>query len=192
MTNATPKICAADACDATVRCKGFCGMHYRRFNAYGRTELPTTEERFWAKVDKTETCWNWTGQRTTGGYAMFSAKQKTWMAYRYVWSNYVSEIPENTEIDHICHNRLCVKPQHLRLATSKQNKENHQGPSSRSTTGIRGVYWHKASRKWRAVVGHNLVSVELGLFLTAAEAEAAVIAKRLELHTFNDADRLSA
>jgi hypothetical protein len=30
------------------------------------------EERFWAKVEKTETCWNWTAAKGTGGYGLFT------------------------------------------------------------------------------------------------------------------------
>lgn len=42
---------------------------------------------------------------------------------------------------------------------------------------------------WRAGVGHNGVKVNVGCFKTLEEAEAAVIAKRIELFTHNDADR---
>ena len=29
---------------------------------------PTLEERFWSRVDKTDTCWEWTGTRAEYGY----------------------------------------------------------------------------------------------------------------------------
>lgn len=54
-------------------------------------------------------------------------------------------------------------------------------------SGVRGVRWHKPTRKWRARIKRNGESIHVGLFATVAEAEAAVIAKRNELH--NGADR---
>src|SRR5689334_14504933 len=37
----------------------------------------TTDERFWNFVRKTETCWEWTGDRVKGGYGRFSVGRKT-------------------------------------------------------------------------------------------------------------------
>jgi hypothetical protein len=44
-------------------------------------------------------------------------------------------------------------------------------------------------RKWVARVGHDGRSFYLGAFESLEDAEAAVIAKRLELHTHNELDR---
>jgi hypothetical protein len=57
----------------------------------------------------------------------------------------------------------------LREATSAQNKGN-QKPASRNTSGLKGVGWHKARRKWRAVIIIGSKHVHLGLFDSAAEA----------------------
>jgi hypothetical protein len=58
-----------------------------------------------------------------------------------------------------------------------------------NTSGVRGVSWNKALRKWNAYVGHNWVQYKLGYFDSIEEAAASVLAKRLELHTHNDSDR---
>lgn len=44
----------------------------------------------------------------------------------------------------------------------------------------------KPKRYW-----HNGRTIACGTFLNAADAEAAVVKKRLELHTHNDLDRAS-
>lgn len=61
-----------------------------------------------------------------------------------------------------------------------------------NTSGVRGVSWHKDRRRWRAKVVHHGQSIHLGSFATVSEAERAVWAKRNELFTHNDADRMSA
>jgi len=45
------------------------------------------------------------------------------------------------------------------------------------------------SGRWRATVGHCGKQYRVGMFLDIADAEAAVIAKRNELFTNNNADR---
>lgn len=160
-------------------------------------------ERFWAKVDKTETCWLWNGQVTTNGYGAYSfteylatrikqGERREVRAHRYAWEKEHGPIPEGAEIDHICHNRLCVRPSHLRPTTRKQNGENRSGATARSKSGVRGVSQIRSSGRWRAVVGHNGKSIHVGNFGSLEEAEAAVIAKRNELHTHNDMDRKPA
>jgi hypothetical protein len=159
--------------------------------------------RFWAKVNKTETCWLWTARESANGYGTHTlreypegrlkagVKSRDVRAHRYSWELENGPIPEGMEIDHVCHTRLCVRPAHLRIATRKQNGENRQGATVLSTSGIRGVSWITAKSRWRAVVGHNGKNVHVGYYRELADAEAAVIAKRNELHTHNDLDRLA-
>jgi hypothetical protein len=159
------------------------------------------EARFWAKVEKTATCWVWTGRATTNGYGAHSfteyqsgrikenVKRHEVRAHRYSWEKAKGPIPDGMEIDHVCHNRLCVRPSHLRITTRKQNAENRSGLGSNNTSGVRGVRWVESRGRWRATVGHDGKSIHVGNFIDLAEAEAAVIAKRNELHTHNDVDR---
>lgn len=157
--------------------------------------------KFWAKVNKTGTCWLWIGNLNAKGYGAYSRteyqsgrvkqgmKYIVMAAHRYSWELANGPIPEGIEIDHICHTPACVRPTHLRLATRKQNSENRKGPTVRSKSGVRGVYWSTDKARWRAVVGHHGKQVYVGTFRDLGEAEAAVIAKRNELHTYNNVDR---
>ena len=45
--------------------------------------LERAAERFWAKVEKTETCWIWTGTRMRGGYGHLVVGGVGIRAHRY-------------------------------------------------------------------------------------------------------------
>jgi hypothetical protein len=73
-------------------------------------------ERFWAKVNKTETCWLWTGCTTRPiplGYGRIRIGHKFVVAHRYAWMQVNGPIPEGLELDHLCKVRHCVNPDHL-------------------------------------------------------------------------------
>ena len=72
--------------------------------------------RFWTRVDKTDTCWNWSGNTNNKGYGRFVVKGKRILAHRYSWVLHrPGMFPEGKVVYHICKNTLCVNPAHLRL-----------------------------------------------------------------------------
>lgn len=146
----------------------------------------STEERFWSKVDKTGECWLWTALCNHDGYGRFKYEGKMVYSHRLAYEWVYCEIPEGAQVDHRCHTRNCVRPEHLRLATHAQNQQNRRGANSDSATGIRGVGWHKQARKYYARVKLSGKMYSAGYFDTLEEAEAAVIAKRRELFTHDD------
>lgn len=151
------------------------------------------QERFWAKVDKTGDCWLWTGSLVKNGYGVFSIGRKRILAHRISYEWEYGEIPAGMQIDHRCFSHSCVRPEHLRVVTKKQQQEHMPGARGNSKSGVRGVYWHKGPGgrfpAWVAKVTHDKKEHFVGRFQTLEEAEAAVIAKRLELFTHNDVDR---
>lgn len=83
----------------------------------------TAEERFWRKLEKTETCWLWTAAKQQNGYGMFGTEpsSKVTTAHRYSYELHVGPIPEEMQIDHLCRVRACVNPAHLEVVTGLQN-----------------------------------------------------------------------
>lgn len=150
----------------------------------------TVVDRFWSKVQKTDECWMWCGTKDTWGYGQFSVRGKYVPSHRYVYELVNGPIPAGRQIDHRCHNRLCVNPAHLRAVSHKQNCENHNGATKASRSGVRGVYPYnyRGGWRWQVQVTHNGIRYWGGLFDRLADAEAAAITLRRSLHTHNDRD----
>lgn len=66
-------------------------------------------------------CWIWLGAKQTNGYGHLGYMGKTYLAHRISYQEHVGAIPEKMVLDHICHVRDCVNPDHLRPVTNAQN-----------------------------------------------------------------------
>lgn len=150
-------------------------------------------DRFVAKIDISPSgCWLWTASVNDAGYGKLAVSGHRWMrAHRFSYEYFVGAIPIGIDVDHHyrCPKR-CVNPDHLRLATRKQNIENHSGRPHRWNTpsGVRGVTWKADKGKWRASVKHRGRQYHGGYFATIEEANKAAVALRLKLFTRNDVD----
>lgn len=78
-------------------------------------------DRFWARVSFGEACWEWQGLRTRGGYGIFDLMGTRLGAHRAAWEMTHGPIPDRLMIRHDCDNRRCVRPDHLRTGTHKDN-----------------------------------------------------------------------
>lgn len=75
--------------------------------------------------------------------------------------------------DHKNNDSLDYRRENLRPTTNAQNVSNRGGANKNSKSGIRGVFWHQASKKWSATIKVNGKAISLGTFLNAIEAAAA-------------------
>lgn len=148
---------------------------------------PQEQLSFWRRVDTQGECWNWTGGKTSEGYGELTIGGCPELSHRFIYRLFVGPIPEGLMIDHVCRNRGCVNPEHLRVASAKQNGENRVAPAN-SRTGVRGVQALPNGR-YRARVKHNGVDLNFGHYETLEEAQRAVIRARNLLYTHNTPDR---
>lgn len=81
------------------------------------------KKRFWPKVDNTskEDCWNWTANKSNGGYGLIKYKNSTISAHRVSYILLKGKIPDGLVLDHLCRNRSCVNPDHLEIVTQREN-----------------------------------------------------------------------
>lgn len=78
--------------------------------------------RFWDRVEKTDTCWLWTGPLKPTGYGtQVSVRGVLYSPHRYAWIETNGSIPDGLQIDHKCRNRRCVRPSHLRVVNQRTN-----------------------------------------------------------------------
>ena len=154
-----------------------------------RSGLP---DRFWQKVVESGGCWIWIAGKTRTGYGQFNysvrGRKSSVRAHRHLYQRVVGEVDPGLVLDHVCHNRACVNPNHLRPITQKQNVENRSGPNSNSTSGYRGVTIRESGRAV-ALVMHCGKMHRAGPFDTVEEAAEAARQLRLRLFTHNDLDR---
>lgn len=85
----------------------------------------TIAKRFSTKyqVNGNTGCWDWTASKNIG-YGQIGAggkNGKPLFAHRVSYELHKGPIPKHLVIDHICRNRGCVNPDHLRVVTRLEN-----------------------------------------------------------------------
>lgn len=101
---------------------------------YGKAQMKTLHERFWAKVDKSGDCWLWIAAKDVTGYGFFRcvSGQNMRKAHRVSYELAYGPIPagqghHGTVVMHTCDTPSCVRPSHLILGTQQQNVSSASG-----------------------------------------------------------------
>lgn len=84
--------------------------------------------RFWTHVNKNgpvnaavgTPCWTWQAYHNRKGYGVSGTRRNAHLAHRMAWAIEHTD-PGEAIVMHLCDNRRCVRPDHLRLGTHQDN-----------------------------------------------------------------------
>jgi len=74
-------------------------------------------------------CWVWLRAKSTVGYGRIRIGPRLFQAHRVFYERAIGPVPEGLVLDHLCHNRACVNPNHLEPVPISVN--------SRRTTNVK-------------------------------------------------------
>lgn len=92
------------------------------------------ELRWWDRVDigTDVECWPWLQSTGSHGYGQSWDGVTVRLAHRMAWTlHHGEQVPNGMTVDHICRNRVCCNPGHLRLMTNVENARRN-GASQRT------------------------------------------------------------
>lgn len=92
------------------------------------TKNNSEASRFWESVVRSGSgCLEWTKFIDKDGYGQFKigsrkdGSRRMVRAHRWAYEQFVCDIPDGLQIDHLCRNRRCVNPEHLEPVTGLVN-----------------------------------------------------------------------
>lgn len=144
-------------------------------------------DRKWFPSEKPQKLWNGTwagkvaGRTHHSGYVDIGLLSRRYQVHRVAWLHVYGEWPKG-EIDHIDGDRANNRIANLRDVRRNENQQNVVSPRADSTSGLRGVCWHKGKRKWVANINKDNQRFELGAFDCKHEAYAAYLEAKSVLH----------
>lgn len=120
------------------------------------------------------------GSAISSGYIQIYVDGVSYLAHRLAWFYMTGDWPEN-DIDHKDRVKTHNWFLNLRKSTRRQNIH-HQPVKATSSTGVKGVYFHKGRGVYHARIRVNGKRKHLGSFATPEEAKSAYDAAAMPLH----------
>lgn len=66
-------------------------------------------------------CWEWKGHKENHGYGRMRYKGKRYRVHRAMMLVIHGELPQGKVVMHLCHNKSCCNPKHLKIGTQREN-----------------------------------------------------------------------
>lgn len=123
---------------------------------------PETGQFTWLRTSGKGYAGQIAGTRHAKGYISISVRGRMMLAHRLAWF-FANGTWPSKQIDHINGDKADNRIVNLREATNAQNHCN-RGAQKNSSTGVKGVYWFKPNRRWKAQIVVNGRSIVLGYF----------------------------
>ena len=79
------------------------------------------------RVNEETGCWEWIRCLLRSGYGQVTLNYKKYLAHRVFYLMFKGQIPKGKQIDHLCRNRACVRPNHLEIVSAAENKRRGKG-----------------------------------------------------------------
>lgn len=77
-------------------------------------EIKSPLERFLSRITvEPNGCWGWKRGHSNGYASFHVTADRSINAHQFSYEYFVGPVPEGKELDHLCHNRGCVNPDHL-------------------------------------------------------------------------------
>ena len=124
-------------------------------------------------------CWVWMGCVANSGYglAQSNRRSKVMSAHRLSYESYKGDIPQGMVVSHSCDTPLCVNPNHLRLATHKQNSEEMMA-KRRQAFGERAAKAKLTEAQVKFIRESNLSHRKLGEMFNVSHANIGYIKRQ--------------
>jgi hypothetical protein len=117
--------CTIEGCGRPTRSWNLCSRHYYKSRTKGLDGDYTVvnDNKLRLKTNSVidqNGCWIW-AKSTWNGYGKTILSGKVMQAHRASWKTFVGNIPIGVQVNHKCHVRDCINPDHLYLGDQKQN-----------------------------------------------------------------------
>ena len=149
--------------------RGIRGAQVSKQKTYDRGSV---EQRMLARIEKTGTCWLWTGPRSGAGYIRIMADGRQQQAHRVAYKLWVGPIPPGLTIDHLCRVRWCMNPAHMEPVTQGENVRRGTAPAALNAKKTHCKHGHEFSQRNTYRYKGNRIcrrcnSLRVGLWLKA-------------------------